>query len=79
MNKYVAESRKNTVRAMDEIVRNFNDEDIIMTWLSVGVPDDADDDDYAWFAENDDEFADLVKLFFRLFRREYRDELGVEK
>ena len=46
------EERLNEVKRMDDEVRNFNDEDLIMRWLMVGVPDEASEDDYEWFAND---------------------------
>lgn len=58
---------------MDNIVRTkFNDENNIMPWLALGVPDEATKEDYEWFAEegNEEEFDDLVDLFISLVDKE---------
>ncbi len=64
------EERLNEVKRMDNEVRNFNDEDLIMRWLMVGVPDEASEDDYEWFASDLVEYHDLCALFYRLKREE---------
>lgn len=64
------EERLAEVKRMDEDVRNFNDEELIEPWLMCGVPDGACEEDYEWFAEDEDEFQDLVALYNRLVRLE---------
>lgn len=64
------EVRLQIVKKMDEVVRNFNDEELIMTWLMVGCPDASTEEDYLWFAEDEQEYLDLVKLFGKLFHLE---------
>lgn len=67
------EVRVQIVRRMDEMVRNFNDEELIMTWLMLGCPDESTEEDYEWFAEDEQEYLDLIKLFSRLFHLEKGD------
>lgn len=64
------EERLNEVKRMDDEVRNFNDEDLIMRWLMVGVPDEASEDDYEWFANDLVEFHELCALYHRLKKEE---------
>lgn len=67
------EKRKEMVLAMERIVRSVNDEELILPWLSCGVPD-GDIENYTvdevddYFVE-DDNFAYLMGLFLRIMRR----------
>ena len=56
--------------AMDFLARNFNDERLAELWLTFGVPDGADDDDYASIAEDDQAFKDCASAFGGLVRTE---------
>lgn len=66
------EERVKMVKAMEFIARQLNDEELLYTWFSVGVPDGGieygdlteTDEDYCvgWFAE-DAHFADLMQRF----------------
>lgn len=64
------EERLAKVKEMDEIVRNFDDEENIEVWLMLGCPDESSEEDYEWFAEDEEEFNELVKLFNKLKKRE---------
>lgn len=65
------------VKAMEFIARQINDEDIIMSWLSVGVADGdieygdltSEPGDDAEYYTNDDDFRDLMGLFVRCMAR----------
>lgn len=67
------ESMKNRikmVRAMETIVRNLNDEELIMDWLVVGVADgdineSTTDEELEWYAE-DDNFVELMTTFRKI-------------
>ena len=60
--------KKKLVREMDEYVRNIGDEDAWLWWIEDGVQDGATDDDYDWFAEqeNEDEWCALCALFGKI-------------
>ena len=69
--------RKETVLAMEHLVRFCNDEELMMGWLMNGVPDGDiqgytidEVDDY--FVE-DEHFADLMGLFLRIMARAKED------
>ena len=64
--------RKDLVKQMhDYILTNIQDEDIIINiWLACGVPDCPTEQDFEWFAEDDDEFTDLCRLFAKCCRLE---------
>lgn len=75
MNK---KERIKTVRAMDRMTRCINDEEIFMTWLSLGVADgdcNGTDEDLECYVEDDDDFKELLALFSRLMVRASKDGL----
>lgn len=61
-------ARFKLAKAMHEVICSLNDEGAYMTWIYL-VPDDADDDDLMWFAEDESEFDDLCRLFNKLIKR----------
>lgn len=73
--------REKMVKAMEFIVRQINNENIFMSWLSVGVADgdinygDLDtsehDENLEYYTE-DDNFKDLMSLFLRLMVRAWK-------
>lgn len=66
------EERIELLRAMDCIMRHMNDEEVIMTWLEVGIPDGAceDDDDCELIdiAEDNGEFSEIMDTFVNLMQ-----------
>lgn len=67
------QERANMVRAMETIVRSINFEDIIDSWLMVGVADGdingkETDEDLECYCD-DDSFKDLMTLFLKLMDR----------
>ena len=74
MNK---DERKRVVLAMEKLVRSVNDEELLMVWLTYGVPDgdikqyiiDEVDDNLV----EDEEFAILMGLFLRIMARAEQD------
>lgn len=44
--------RVELLKAMDVVVRSLNDEDAMELWLTLGVPDGADDSDYEFIAKD---------------------------
>lgn len=70
-----------TVKAMDFVARHINDEDILYTWLMVGVADgdieygDLTDDpgEAGYYAEDKDLYKELVNVFFRCMERAKRN------
>ena len=67
------------IKAMEYIARNLNDEDILYSWLSVGVADGDieygdlevtfDDLENLEFYAEDENFKDLMTVFLRLMKR----------
>ena len=72
--------RVKMVKAMEYIARQVNDEDVFMSWLSVGVADgdiaygdmDPVDENAEWYIEKDERFADLMDVFLRIMSRAYK-------
>lgn len=66
--------RTEMVRAMELLVRSINDEEIMMSWLSLGVADGditgkETDEDLESYCDDDADFAELMALFLRLMVR----------
>lgn len=65
------EERKKMVAAMEYIARQINDEDVFMTWLSVGVADgdipygDLSTDNVDEYYIDDDTFKEVMGCFLR--------------
>ena len=84
MNKKLRE-RIQMVKCMEYIVRNLNDEDLIMPWLSVGVADgdieygdmNLDDYDNMEYYIDPDSFAQLMDLFLRLMSEAHKEDSGL--
>ena len=58
-----------TLRSMNTIVKNMNDESAYDAWIYI-IPDGADDDELQEIAEEDEEsFEDACKLFTKLVKR----------
>lgn len=72
-----AKLRADMVRAMDLIANSFNDEDITLTWLALGVADedikpDTSDEYLECYYDDDDNFAELMNLFLSLCSDAFR-------
>lgn len=59
-------TRKRLVEEMHIHIIEMGDEEIWWDWIALGVPDEPTEEDFEWFAENDDEWEDLCKLFGEL-------------
>jgi len=59
----VINSRIAVLKAMDNAVRNMNDEDVFASWWTDGVPDGADEGDYLFIAEDHENYKDVVRVF----------------
>lgn len=67
------------VKAMEFICRQINDEDVFECWLVNGVADDdieygdlsvnTTEPDAAYYAENDERFADLMDTFLWVMKK----------
>lgn len=70
---HIMERRIAVLKAMDDAIRGMNDECVMDSWLMVGVPDEASEDDYEFIAENHEEYIDIVKVFARIVK-DYAEE-----
>lgn len=70
--------RVKMVKAMEFIARQLNDENILYTWLTLGVADgdvnygdltETDDGDLEMYFDEDDDFADLMDAFLHCMQR----------
>ena len=69
------------VKAMEFITRQLNNEDILMSWLMVGVADSdikygdlsVEDDGTLEYYIEDDNFSELMDTFLRVMREAYKD------
>lgn len=79
-------NREIMLLAMNEIVRSINDEDAgINSWLTLGVPDGADEEEICAMANDDKDFKYCTSLFLNIMQRKlvvasglyFGKELGV--
>ena len=76
----IKESRIANVRRMHDLVCRLNNEGAYMWWASEGVPDcPQDPDDFEWFAEDDENYEELVTLFLKILKRYGKDGFVTEK
>ena len=68
MNVNTMNNKIEAVKAMDVLVGSMNDESAYASWINL-MPDQASEDDYRWFAENEEYLQDLVNLFRRLMAK----------
>ena len=66
-------NRVELVKAMDLLVRSVNNEDLLDPWFMCGVADgDVENDDLEYYTE-DDNFAELMKLFLNIMSKAKSD------
>ena len=58
--------RIKTLKFMNEHIKNLGDEEIWSDWITLGVPDEPNYDDYEFIAETDEEYESVSKLFYVL-------------
>lgn len=51
------------LKAMDAFMRTVDDEYLLEPWLSYGVPDEANEEDYESIAADDEMYKDCVNIF----------------
>ena len=67
-----------TLRSMNTIIKNMNDESAYDAWIYI-IPDGADDDELQEIAEEDEEsFEDACKLFAELVKKYMKYGLYVD-
>lgn len=61
------QERIKLLKGMDSYICNeIGDEDIWETWIAVGVPDCATEEDYRFMAEDEETWCETCALFGRL-------------
>lgn len=65
---YTLTARVEQLKAMHELMRNANDEEIYMVWI-YRVPDEPSDDDFVSIALNDEEYNGCFDLFVKLIAK----------
>lgn len=69
-------TRIENLKAMDDIMRNLDDEEYVMWWLEEGVPDG--EDEWEWLTE-DEYYLDIVDTYNRIlsaYTDEYPEEIA---
>jgi len=57
------------LKQMNTFIINLGDETILKTWLMCGIPDQPDEEDFLFFANDKEEWNDICNLFGRLVQR----------
>jgi hypothetical protein len=60
--------RKKFLKQMNDYIINLGDEEVWYTWIGLGVPDGATEDDYDFMAENDATWRETCELFGNLIK-----------
>ena len=63
-------SRVAQLKAMHELMHYANDEEIYMTWIVTGVPDEPSEDDFEYIALDDRLYNECFDLFIKLIKDE---------
>lgn len=71
-NKY--EIRLNNVKLMHDTMIDMNNEDAYMAWIWE-MPDEPQEDDFEWFAEDEERYMELYNYFMKLLKRYAKDGL----
>ena len=66
----LVEIRINLAKQMNDFIINLGDEDIWEAWITEGIPDAPQEDDYEFFANDNKEWFELCCLFGRLTENE---------
>lgn len=54
------------LKAMHKVMMNVPDENCYLSWIVIGVPDEPQEEDFTFIAENPDLFEECVELFCNL-------------
>lgn len=66
--------RLNNVKLMHETMMSMNNENAYMAWI-YEMPDCPNEDDFEWFAEDEDRYMELYNYFVKLLKRYAKDGL----
>lgn len=64
--------RLNNVKLMHDTMVSMNNENAYMAWI-YEMPDEPNEDDFEWFAEDEDRYMELYVYFMKLFERYAKD------
>lgn len=64
---WTLEARMVQLKAMHELMRNANDENIYMSWIYL-MPDEPSEEDFKYIALDDDNYNECFDLFVRLIQ-----------
>ena len=59
-------TRVKLLHGMNDYILQLGNESIIGAWFLTGIPDCPDEDDFEFFATDDDEWVYICRLFGRL-------------
>ena len=68
------EIRLNNVRLMHETMLDMNNENCYFSWI-YEMPDEPMEEDFEWFAEDEERYMELYNYFIKLVKRYARDGL----
>ena len=60
------ETRVKLLHNMNDYILQLGDETLIGAWFITGIPDCPDEEDFKFFATDDDEWVYICRLFGRL-------------
>lgn len=67
MTKETKERRINLLKDMHEyIIDKIGDEEVYLTWATYGVPDEPQEDDFEYIAENETLWNETLEIFRHL-------------
>lgn len=66
----MTETKVYLLKMMNQYIIDLGDKDIWMDWIALGIPDEPQEDDYLFFAENDDQWVYICDLFSKLVNGE---------
>jgi hypothetical protein len=66
---YVFHARMTQLKAMHELMRNANDEEIYMSWICL-MPDEPREEDFKDIALDDESYNECFDLFIKLIKDE---------
>lgn len=64
----------NDVKRMNEEIINLGDELYWLDWITLGVPDEATEEDFEWYADEPEEYELLKKLFKAIMKEANEDD-----
>ncbi len=59
-------TRVELLKGMHNYIVNLGDESIYGAWILTGIPDSPDEDDFRFFATDNEEWGYICRLFARL-------------